>query len=201
MVCVKRYWPFAQLFLVRVRLAQLSFTCRAVFRKQLHEQLHERGREPCFGSFTMCLTLWEWAFREADQTVGQRVGCLAIEVVKLLVKLYQTGPNSYSDISERKRKHLQHYELLPINKLDCTTPVRLIIVPHTTQHTPPFSFIDYETICFSIVFWMLNFLSSCCVLFCRFMWGECVGQQSFVPHLGPPMFAQKLGCVLGARLN
>jgi hypothetical protein len=22
-------------------------------RKQLHEQLHERGREPCFGSFTM----------------------------------------------------------------------------------------------------------------------------------------------------
>jgi hypothetical protein len=27
------------------------------FRKQLHEQLHEWGREPCFGSFTMCLTL------------------------------------------------------------------------------------------------------------------------------------------------
>jgi hypothetical protein len=27
------------------------------FRKQLHEQLHERGREPCFGSFIMCLTL------------------------------------------------------------------------------------------------------------------------------------------------
>jgi hypothetical protein len=43
---------------VRVRLAQLSFTCRAVFfRKQLHEQLHERGRELCFGNFTMCLTL------------------------------------------------------------------------------------------------------------------------------------------------
>jgi hypothetical protein len=44
----------------------------------------------------MCLTLWEWVFREADQRVGQRVGCLAIEVVKLLVelliKLYQTGP-------------------------------------------------------------------------------------------------------------
>jgi hypothetical protein len=66
------------------------------FRKQLHEQLHERGREPCFCSFTMCLTLWAWVFREADQRVGQRVGCLAIEVVKLLVKLlmklYQTGP-------------------------------------------------------------------------------------------------------------
>jgi hypothetical protein len=27
------------------------------FIKQLHEQLHERGREPCFCSFTMCLTL------------------------------------------------------------------------------------------------------------------------------------------------
>jgi hypothetical protein len=27
------------------------------FLKQLHEQLHERGRESCFGSFTMCLTL------------------------------------------------------------------------------------------------------------------------------------------------
>jgi hypothetical protein len=27
------------------------------FRKQLHEQLHEWGRELCFGSFTMCLTL------------------------------------------------------------------------------------------------------------------------------------------------
>jgi hypothetical protein len=66
------------------------------FRKQLHEQLHKRGREPCFCSFTMCLTLWEWVFREANQRVGQRVGCLAIEVVKLLVKLlmklYQTGP-------------------------------------------------------------------------------------------------------------
>jgi hypothetical protein len=24
------------------------------FRKQLHEQLHEWGRESCFGSFTMC---------------------------------------------------------------------------------------------------------------------------------------------------
>jgi hypothetical protein len=62
------------------------------FRKQLHEQLHEQGREPCFCSFTMCLTLWEWVFREADQRVGQRVGCLAIEVVKLLMKLYQTDP-------------------------------------------------------------------------------------------------------------
>jgi hypothetical protein len=44
----------------------------------------------------MCLTLWEWVFKEADQGVRQRVGCLAIEVVKLLVKLlmklYQTGP-------------------------------------------------------------------------------------------------------------
>jgi hypothetical protein len=27
------------------------------FRKQLHEQLHEWGRESCFGSFTMCLTM------------------------------------------------------------------------------------------------------------------------------------------------
>jgi hypothetical protein len=66
------------------------------FRKQLHKQLHERGREPWFCSFTMCLTLWEWVFKEADQRVRQRVGCLAIEVVKLLVKLlmklYQTGP-------------------------------------------------------------------------------------------------------------
>jgi hypothetical protein len=64
------------------------------FRKKVHDQLHERGREPCFCSFTMCLTLWEWVFREADQRVGQRVGCLAIEFVKLLVKLlmklYQT---------------------------------------------------------------------------------------------------------------
>jgi hypothetical protein len=33
--------------------SHLSFTCRVVFRKQLHEQ----GREPCFCSFTMCLTL------------------------------------------------------------------------------------------------------------------------------------------------
>jgi hypothetical protein len=87
--------------IVRARLQQLSFTCRAVFlRKQLHEQLHERGREPCFGSFTMCLTLWEWVFRE-DQRVGQRVGCLALEVVKLLVKLlmklYQTGPKQASN--------------------------------------------------------------------------------------------------------
>jgi hypothetical protein len=86
----------SQIYHLRARLAQLSFTCRVVFRKQLHEQLHERGREPCSGSFTMCLTLWEWVFREAGQRVGQRVGCLAIEVVKLLVKLlmklYQTGP-------------------------------------------------------------------------------------------------------------
>jgi hypothetical protein len=42
----------------------------------------------------MCLTLWEWVVREADQRVGQRVGCLAIKVVKLLMKLYQTGPYS-----------------------------------------------------------------------------------------------------------
>jgi hypothetical protein len=27
------------------------------FRKQLHEKLHEWGREPCFCSFTMNLTL------------------------------------------------------------------------------------------------------------------------------------------------
>jgi hypothetical protein len=88
-------------------LARISFLCGPVwhssaspaelfFRKQLHEQLHERGRELCFCSFTMCLTLWEWVFREADQRVGQRVDCLAVEVVKLLVKLlmklYQTGP-------------------------------------------------------------------------------------------------------------
>jgi hypothetical protein len=50
------------------------------------------GGEPCFCSFTVCLTLWERVFREADQ----RAGRLAIEVVKLLVKplmkLYQTGP-------------------------------------------------------------------------------------------------------------
>jgi hypothetical protein len=70
-------------------------TVELFFRKKLHDQLHERGREPCFCSFTMCLTLWEWVFREADQRVGQRVGCLAIEFVKLLVKLlmklYQTA--------------------------------------------------------------------------------------------------------------
>jgi hypothetical protein len=50
----------------------------------------------------MCLTLWEWVFREVDQRVGQRVGCLAIEVVKLLVKLlmklYQTGPKNLGEM-------------------------------------------------------------------------------------------------------
>jgi hypothetical protein len=41
----------------------------------------------------MCLTLSEGVFREADQRVRQRVGCLAIEVVKLLVKLLRKlGP-------------------------------------------------------------------------------------------------------------
>jgi hypothetical protein len=93
------------------------------FRKQLHEQLHEWGREPCFGSFTMCLTMWEWVVREADQRVGQRVGCLAIKVVKLLVKLliklYQTGPMS----TTRARHGVvgdESYELRIIKNQSCT---------------------------------------------------------------------------------
>jgi hypothetical protein len=61
------------------------------------------GREPCFCSFTVCLTLWERVFREADQIAGQRAGRLAIEVVKLLakplMKLYQTGPNLANELT------------------------------------------------------------------------------------------------------
>jgi hypothetical protein len=110
---------------LRARLAQLSFTCRVVFRKQLHEQLHERGREPCFGSFTMCLTLWEWVFREAGQRVGQRVGCLAIEVVKLLVKLlmklYQTGPKTNFQKIYRSGHDLWYHEMSICEDIQVTT--------------------------------------------------------------------------------
>jgi hypothetical protein len=82
---------------VRVRLAQLSFTCRAVFLENNSMSNFMSGGESHVLVASPCaLTLWEWASREADQRVGQRVGCLAIEVVKLLVKLlmklYQTGP-------------------------------------------------------------------------------------------------------------
>jgi hypothetical protein len=64
-------------------------------------------RELCFCSFTVCLTLCERVFREADQ----RAGHLAIEVVKLLVKplikLYQTGTKCAWPRCERYGEILQ----------------------------------------------------------------------------------------------
>jgi hypothetical protein len=79
----------------------------------------------------MCLTLWEWVFREADQRVGQWVGCLATKVVKLLMKLYQTGPKCMSKF---------HFQW--------------VILKHLLGGTPSWSFAvceyDYETACMSV---------------------------------------------------
>jgi hypothetical protein len=80
------------------------------------------GGEPCFCSFTVCLTLWEWVFTEADQRARQRAGRLAIKVVKLLVKplmkLYQTGPyaeeNTWGERVRYDDDTHGHHELLCI---------------------------------------------------------------------------------------